>query len=150
MTRRRLRSGLATLALLAAPVLGSCAQPAPEAGSQEPEPAHVEPVGDTGVHRITLEEEAVARLDLRTGAVREGTVDGQPRLLVPHSAVVYDADGAAWTYTGVDDLAYERARVAVDRVVGEDAALRSGPRAGTQVVTVGVAELYGAEHDVGH
>lgn len=150
MTRTRLRSGLAALALLAVPVLGSCAQPAPETAAQEAEPAHVEQVGDAGLHRITLEEEAVTRLGLETGAVREGTVDGQQRLLVPHSAVVYDADGSAWTYTVVDDLAYERAAVEVDRVVGEDAVLRSGPRVGTQVVTVGVAELYGAENEVGH
>jgi hypothetical protein len=149
MTRRRLGPALAALVVAAVPVLGSCA-PATEAAPEEAEPAHVEPVGDTGVHRITLEEAAVARLDLQTGAVREGTVEGQQRLLVPHSAIVYDPEGEAWTYTVVDDLAYERAAVEVDRVVGEDAALVSGPRPGTQVVTVGVAELYGAEHDVGH
>jgi hypothetical protein len=150
MTRRRLRSGMAALVVLSAPVLGSCAGPSTVAAPEVVEPAHVEPLGDSGLNRITLEEQAVTRLDLQTGEVREGSVDGQPRLLVRHSAIVYDADGSAWAYTVVERLTYERAPVEVDQVVGEDALLTSGPSVGTEVVTVGVAELYGAEHDVGH
>lgn len=150
MTRRRLDHGLAALAVLAVAALGSCAEPSSAATSEEAEPAHVEPVDDSGLNRIVLEEQAVARLDLQTGTVREETVDGQPRMGVAHSAIVYDADGTAWVYAVVDELTYERVRVEVDRVVGEDALLSSGPPVGTEVVTVAVAELYGAEHDVGH
>ncbi len=150
MTRRRIRDGVATLVVLLAPVLGSCSGPTTDGPPEAVEPAHVEPVGDSGLNRITLEEQAVTRLDLQTGEVREGSVDGQPRLLVPHSAIVYDADGSAWAYTVAEELTYQRAPVEVDRVVGEDALLMSGPSVGTDVVTVGVAELYGAEHDVGH
>jgi uncharacterized membrane protein len=150
MTRRRLRRGLAALVVVSAPLLGSCAGPSTAAAPEAVEPAHVEPAGDEGINRITLEEQAVTRLDLQTGEVREGSVDGQQRLLVRHSAIVYDADGRAWAYTVVEGLTYERAPVEVDQVVGEDAFLTSGPPVGTEVVTVGVAELYGAEHDVGH
>jgi hypothetical protein len=150
MTRRRLRHGLAALVVLSAPALGSCAGPSTAAPPEAIEPAHVEPVGDSGLNRITLEEQAVTRLDLQTDQVREGSVDGQQGLVVPHSAIVYDAEGTSWAYTVVEELTYERALVEVDRVVAEEALLSSGPPAGTEVVTVGVAELYGAEHDVGH
>lgn len=151
MTPRRFRHGRGTLVVLAAALLGSCAQPSTVAtGAEEPEPAHVEAVGEDGVHRITLEDRAVARLGLETGTVTTRVVDGRETLLVAHSAVVYDPDGVAWAYTETDTLTYERARLEVERVVGDDAHLESGPPAGTEVVTVGAAELYGAEHDVGH
>lgn len=150
MTSSRLRHGVAALIVLAASVLASCAETSTAAAPEAPEPAHVEAVDDTGLHRITLEEQAVARLGLQTGAVETGPVDGQERVLVPHSAVVYDPAGTAWAYTVTDERTYERAMLQIDRVVGEHAVLVSGPPVGTEVVTVGAAELYGAEHDVGH
>jgi hypothetical protein len=65
--------------------------------------------------------------------------------IVPYSAVYYDAKGAAWVYVNPKPLTFERRRVAVDRVVGNLAILSDGPPAGTPVVTVGAALLYGAE-----
>jgi hypothetical protein len=149
MTGSRPPRGLTALVVLATALLGSCSSQS-AAQTEESGPAHVEPVGDLGLHRITLEAQAVTRLDLQTGHVRGSTADGAAHLLVAHSAVVYDAEGAAWVYTVVDDLTYQRAPVEIDRVVAEDAALLSGPPVRTEVVTVGAAELYGAEHDVGH
>jgi hypothetical protein len=65
--------------------------------------------------------------------------------VVPYAAVYYDAKGTAWVYVNPKPLTFERRRVAVDRVVGDVAVLSEGPPAGTPVVTVGAALLYGAE-----
>jgi hypothetical protein len=65
--------------------------------------------------------------------------------VVPYSAVYYDAKGLPWVYVNPKPLTYERQRVAVERVVGEAAILSEGPPAGTPVVSVGAALLYGAE-----
>ncbi len=65
--------------------------------------------------------------------------------VVPYSAVYYDAKGAAWVYVNTKPLTYERRRVGVERVVGNQAVLSDGPAPGTPVVSVGAALLYGAE-----
>jgi hypothetical protein len=68
-----------------------------------------------------------------------------PETVVPYGAVYYDAQGAAWVYVNARPLAFERQRVAIDRVVGDLAVLTDGPPVGTKVVTVGAALLYGVE-----
>jgi hypothetical protein len=75
---------------------------------------------------------------------------GEPRKVIPYSAVLYDASGDAWVYTSPGPLEFVRARVAIDKIDGDLAVLQEGPAAGTQVVTVGAAELFGAESGVGH
>ncbi|MGQ0654510.1 MAG: hypothetical protein ACT4P4_19975 [Betaproteobacteria bacterium] len=72
-----------------------------------------------------------------------GGADAQP--VVPYGAVHYDAKGAAWVYVSPQPLTYERRRVEVERVVGDLAFLSEAPPAGTAVVSVGAALLYGAE-----
>jgi hypothetical protein len=69
----------------------------------------------------------------------------EKRLLVPYSAVYYDAKGDAWVYVNPKPLVYERRQVRIANVVGDMAALNDGPEAGTTIVTVGAALLYGAE-----
>jgi RND family efflux transporter MFP subunit len=66
-------------------------------------------------------------------------------LVIPFSALIRDALGGTWVYENVSPHVYIRRRVFVDRVVGELAALNSGPKAGAKVVTQAAAELYGAE-----
>ena len=66
-------------------------------------------------------------------------------LAVPRAALIRDIHGGAWVYEKIKPHAYARKRVLVDRVVGDLAVLASGPKAGSEVVTVGAAELYGAE-----
>jgi multidrug efflux pump subunit AcrA (membrane-fusion protein) len=66
-------------------------------------------------------------------------------LVVPRSSLVRDAHGGSWVYVNVAPHTYARQRVFVDRVVGELAALLHGPKVGAKVVTLGAAELYGAE-----
>ena len=68
---------------------------------------------------------------------------------VPYAAIVYDAQGKTWTYVNEQPLVYKRAEITVDDISGDTARLSAGPPAGTQVVTTGAAELYGAEIGVG-
>jgi multidrug efflux pump subunit AcrA (membrane-fusion protein) len=69
----------------------------------------------------------------------------EPALTVPWSAVVYDATGGSWIYAATGPETFSRRRVSISRVSGDTAILTAGPAAGTKVVTVGVAELFGAE-----
>ncbi|MCB9753016.1 MAG: efflux RND transporter periplasmic adaptor subunit [Myxococcales bacterium] len=69
---------------------------------------------------------------------------------VPYSAVFYDAGGSAWVYACDGERVYRRARVELERRDGDAAVLRRGPDVGACVVSVGAAELYGAEFEPGH
>jgi hypothetical protein len=71
------------------------------------------------------------------------------RSVIPVKAVVYDLKGDTWVYTNPTLRTYMRHKVAVDYIEDETAVLLQGPPVGTQVVTDGVAELYGAEFGVG-
>ena len=135
------------------------------AASDEPatasEPATVEPVEGTDLSRVTLTESAAERLDVQTQPARQastseniaweeslGLVNAQTT--VPYSAIIYDAHGKAWVYTETEPLTFVREPVEVLRIVGSRAVLAEGPAAGTRVVRVGAAELYGAELGVDH
>ncbi len=71
--------------------------------------------------------------------------DGRKRKVVPYSALYYDGKGTPWVYVNTKPLTFERKRVEVERIEGDDAVLKDGPSVGTRVVTVGAALLYGAE-----
>jgi hypothetical protein len=75
---------------------------------------------------------------------------GALRKVVPHSAVIYGAHGESWVYTSPEALTYVRHPITIDYIEDELAVLSDGPPAGTEVVTVGVAELFGTEFEVGH
>ena len=65
--------------------------------------------------------------------------------VVPYNALYYDSKGQPWVYVNPQPLTYERQRVTVQRVVGQQAVISDGPPVGTAVVTVGAALLYGTE-----
>jgi hypothetical protein len=136
--------------LLALPQLSACTQTAAEAtGGQEP--AKVERVeGSENVSRLTLTPKAVERLGIQTTPVREQTVAGKRRKVVPYGALLYDADGKTWVYVTSAPNVYVREPITVDLIEGDRAVLAAGPTAGTAVVSVGAAELYGTETGVGH
>jgi hypothetical protein len=114
------------------------------------EPARVEPVeGSDDLFRVTLTAEAAERIDLQTALVRTEGDGAAERTVVPYSAIVYETDGETWVYTGTDDLSFVREHIVVQEIEGDRAVLSEGPPAGTEVVTVGVAELFGAEHGIG-
>jgi hypothetical protein len=94
------------------------------------------------LNRLTLTDKAVERLEVTTAKVTKGKGSA---LELPYGALVYDANGKTWVYTNPEPRTYIRAAVTVDRITGNVVQLRSGPAAGTDVVTVGAAELFGAE-----
>lgn len=70
-------------------------------------------------------------------------------LVVPRSAILFDALGGTWVYEARAGGVFVRQRVALTDVSDETAILQQGPAAGTPVVTVGAAELFGTEFGVG-
>ena len=111
----------------------------------KPDPATVE-LTEGDLQIVTLTARAAQRLDIRTVPVREGQSN---TTVIPHSAVVYQTDGSSWTYTALEDLVYVRHSIDVESVEGDVAVLTDGPALGTEVVTVGAAELLGIESGVG-
>ena len=119
-------------------------------GASQSDPAKVEAVGQTGLHRVVLTPEAAERLGIQTAQVREAggaripTGAGQ-ETVVPYAAVYYDIHGATWVYANPEPLVFVRHRISIDRIDGDRALLSEGPQPGTRVATVGVDELVGTE-----
>jgi hypothetical protein len=148
---QRSRQALVAVGLLAVALqLSACTQQAADAEADAVEPARVEHVEGTDVSRLTLTAKAAERLGIQTKPVLAGRVGRATRRVIPYSAILYDAKGDTWVYANPEPLAYVRERVTVDYIQGDQAILTDGPPAGTPVVTVGAAELYGAETGVGH
>ena len=82
-------------------------------------------------------------------ALVEVTLFGGPRKIVPYSAVIYGLQGDTWAYTNPEPLVFVRHRITIDYIEKDTAVLLDGPPAGTAVVTVGAAELFGVELGVG-
>jgi len=113
------------------------------------EPAEISKIDGSEFNRVVLSEKAAQRLDIQTSAVREEQVNGTPRLVIPYAAVLYGLHGETWAYTSPKSLTFVRQLITIDRIEGDKVILSDGPAAGTQVATVGVAELYGADTGVG-
>jgi hypothetical protein len=113
-------------------------------------PAKIEESGQEGIMKVTLEPRAAERIGLQTAAIVAYPGAGGVRLAVPYGAVMYDTKGEAWTFTNPEPLVFVRHKIVVESVEGDQAILAEGPPPGTAVVTVGAAELMGAEHKYGH
>ena len=74
---------------------------------------------------------------------------GANRRVIPYSAVIYGLNGETWVYSNPEGFFYVRQPIVIDYIEGDLAILSEGPEVGTKIVTVGVAELYGAESGVG-
>ncbi len=114
------------------------------------EPAHVESIEGTDLHRVILSQKAAERLDIQTAEVRDEQNGATLRRVIPYAAVIYHSDGSTWTYTNPEPLVYVRHHISVEAIRGDIAVLTDGPPAKTAVVAVGAAELYGTEYGVGH
>jgi hypothetical protein len=136
--------------LIAIPQLSACTQTSAEAESGGAEPAKIEHVEGSEVSRLTLDPKAVERLGIKTAPLSETTVAGKKRKVVPYGAVLYDAEGKTSVYVSSAPNTYVREPITVDYIEGDRAVLVAGPAAGTAIVTVGAAELYGTETGVGH
>ncbi|MBK9266839.1 MAG: HlyD family efflux transporter periplasmic adaptor subunit [Polyangiaceae bacterium] len=71
------------------------------------------------------------------------------QLVVPFSALVFDAGGGSWLYVETKEHAYERRRVDVVRIENGRAILALGPAVDTRIVRTGASELFGVEFGVG-
>jgi hypothetical protein len=69
--------------------------------------------------------------------------------VVPYRALLYDAEGRTYVYTSPRPLTFLRQEVTVERIDAGRVYLSDGPRAGTEVVTVGAVEVYGTELEIG-
>jgi hypothetical protein len=110
------------------------------------EPAKLEPIKGTDIQRVIFDAEGAKRVGLKTAAVRQ---NGQ-ETVIPFGAVIYDAEGNAYAYTVPEPLTFVRKEIEIDRMDGKGAVLSDGPPAGTKIVTVGTAEVYGTEFEVAH
>ena len=113
---------------------------------EEAQHAVVEPTGTDGVSRVVLSQSAAERLNVETAPVTSVRLNRKVRGAIPYTAVIYDTNGDAWTYTSPEPLVYVRQDVEVVRVRGGEAILARGPPTGTSVVTVGQVELWGVEY----
>ena len=147
---RNVRSVMAAM-MLVLPLSG-CRQEAPASPKQSP--ATLEESGQPGIKRVRLTERAAERLGIETVQVREEAVtvadNSVQRKVIPYGAIIYDTKGQTWTFTNPEPLVFVRQSVTVERISGDKVILTEGPPAGTTVVTLGSAELMGAEFKYGH
>jgi hypothetical protein len=148
--RRQLRAACTGLILIAGVVsLSACGEASTgydyETASHH-EPAKLEPIKGTDVHRVIFDAEGAKRVGLKTAPIRQ---NGE-QTVIPYDAVIYLTDGKTYTYTAPEPLTYVRQEIDIDHVVGDSAMLSDGPPVGTEVVTVGAAEVYGTEFEVAH
>jgi hypothetical protein len=143
----------AALLVIGGLALTGCTKSEAAAGAAAEKPAKVEAVAGTDAKKVVLTEQAVTRLGLRTATVGKKSVatggTTATRTTVPYSALLYDAKGDTWVFEVVAPRSYLRTKVAVEIVDGETVVMTDGPAAGTSVVTVGAAVLYGAELGTG-
>lgn len=137
----RIARSLVSLAVVGL-ILGGCNQASPSTAAEEA--IHIEEQA-SGLKQLTLSEKAAERLGVETAEV----AGSGSALTVPYAAVIYDAQGLTWSYVNTAPLVYLREEIKVERINGDTAILSAGPAAGTPVVTIGAAELYGAEIGVG-
>ena len=134
------RAVLGCVVAIAVATSAGCAEI--ESVTAEPyEPAALESTGPDKPARIILTDEAVDRVALQTTEVKPLGKE----LTVDHAALVFDKAGKPWVFTVVGPRTYVRAAIGIKEVQDNLVILSVGPPAGTQVVTVGAIELWGAE-----
>ncbi|MGH7494826.1 MAG: hypothetical protein ACREOO_20835 [bacterium] len=109
-------------------------------------PAEIKKIEGSNLSSVTLTEQAMKRLDVKTDQVREQG----GKNVVPYSSLIYDPKGQTWIYTNPQPRTFVRHQVNIDRIDGNAVILNDGPPAGTVIASVAVAEIYGAEFKVGH
>jgi hypothetical protein len=138
---------LALGAVLACVPLAACGKPTgfDNAAATDTGPATVVPIKGTEFSRVTLKPEAAERLGIKTAAVLRAH-GGLSK--IPYASLLYDAEGNTFAYVSTSPLVFERKHISVSRISGAVAVLKKGPAVGSKVVTVGSAELLGAEYGV--
>jgi hypothetical protein len=133
--------------LLACGLAAACQKSPGDATTEEVRPIKIEHLEGNDPTREILTEEAAKRLDIQTAKVTNAEVNGVQSTVIPYAAIVYDTQGNTWVYLNPEPFIYVRRAVGVKDIVGDQAILSDAPPVGSAVVTVGVAELYGAEFE---
>jgi hypothetical protein len=110
-----------------------------------PDPADA----DRALYCAIVTEETAFKQDQRVFVEVAMDTGGKMRKIVPYAAVLYDTHGETWVYTNPEPLVYVRAPITVEYIEGDLAVLTDGPPPGTEVVTDGATELFGAESGIG-
>ena len=103
-------------------------------------PSKLEPIEGTDLSRVILTEKAAERLGIETVSASGSEV--------PYAAVIYDIEGNTWVYISPLPLTFVRESIMIDHIEGDTAVLSESLDSEMNVVTVGVAELYGTETGV--
>jgi len=112
-----------------------------EAGADDAEEDALYYVADNTKARLVTGQAVLVNLPLQeTGALRK---------VIPYAALIYDTEGNTFVYVKEPNaLSFVRQAVIVDFIKGSLAYLTEGPDVNAEVVTVGAAELFGAETGV--
>jgi hypothetical protein len=108
--------------------------------TQQASPSALKDIEGSDLKQVILTEKAAERVGVETVPV-----DGP---VVPYAAVIYDTEGHTWVYTNPEPLTFVRAQILIDRIEGDQAFLSEPLETDAPIVTVGVAEIYGAETGV--
>ena len=135
---RKVAAALVAALLAVAPA--ACKQA--EAIEQEHYQASKVTPAEHGDHAtVTITELAAERIGLETVPIEKSQI--------PYAAILYDAEGQAYVFVNTKGLSFHREDVDIADVDGDTVELADGPPAGTQVVTVGVPQIHGAELEFG-
>ena len=135
---KRMKLFLLILMTVAALQLAACG--AKPVTTEKINPSTLEEIEGSDLKRVILTEKAAERIDVQTVPVSG--------MVVPYAAVIYDTEGNTWIYTNPAPLTFVRASVVIDHIEGDQAFLSQGLETDAPIVTVGVAEIYGAETGV--
>jgi Cu/Ag efflux pump CusA len=142
----RMRPATAMVPILSLLALTACGGTIVDTYTIQQEPAHLEPIEGSDRVRVVVTEQAARRLAMKTAPIQASSRG----TLVPTSATFVDPDGVWWVYTNPEPQVFVRERIEIAQEAGDLTYISSGPAPGTEVATVGVAELYGVENEVGH
>lgn len=123
------------------------------ASTRPAKPVTAPPSANPGAATVDLfyevgNEDGALRLGQKVG-VTIPLQQTEERLVVPWASILHDIYGNTWVYESTGPQVFVRRRVQVAHVMGQDAALETGPAAGAKIVTTGAAELFGTEFGVG-
>ncbi len=94
---------------------------------------------------VTFTKRAMERIGVESKPIGDAP-DGR---VVPYSALVYEPDGSTWVFTETKPGSFLRVPITVVNIRANEVVISDGPASGTLVATVGVSELFGAEHELG-
>ena len=103
-------------------------------------PSKLEKIEGSDLSKVILTEKAAERIGVET-VLASGNE-------VPYAAVIYDIEGNTWVYTQPEPLTFVRVPIVIENIEGDTAILAESLSSELNVVTVGVAEIYGAETGV--